>query len=109
MDLGSGLWLDLEQLPTLGLGSLPLRRMAVRFWLWRLVLFTACDLRILSGRSYSALPAESSCPTAGLSSSDGSFCSQQKQYSGDCAHAPAGCQGQDSFESGTRNSFAHGV
>src|SRR5467141_2707423 len=46
MDLGSFFWLDLGQLPAVGLGSLSLWRMALRYLLWWLVLFSAGLLRI---------------------------------------------------------------
>src|SRR3981189_1142419 len=46
MDLGSFFWLALGQLPAVGLGSLSLWRMALRYLLWWLVLFSAGLLRI---------------------------------------------------------------
>src|SRR6267378_3418050 len=100
MDYGSRLWLYLGQLPAMGLGSLSLRRVALRFLLRRLVLLPSAFLRIpgIFCRPGKA-PARRSSPAPHLSSGDGCLRSQWRQdWYG--AHASARSKRKDAAEFG---------
>src|SRR5229473_4300471 len=102
MVYGFLVWLDLDELSAVGVGSVPLRRLVVRHLLRRLVLFPAVPVRIsrLSGRPRKS--AASRSPTApDLSSGDGSLRSQWRRDR-HRSHASARSKREDSLESGTR-------
>src|SRR5260370_4967482 len=105
MVYGSFVWLDLDELSAVGLGSVPLRGMALRLILRWLVLFPADSLRIPGVPYRSRQKAASrSRATSALSSGDSGLCSPTR-HDRHRAHASARSKREDSSEFRARRFF----